>query len=170
MQQVVTRTIHRHECTDFAEFFFFFLLLAIRMHTPVARMLWGAEMAQIREWLSHMPDEGLRCYAQQLYRSFPGKVCDVYDNSQSMDVFHRRLEEKRHDNCLFCLANGALDNVALDSAAISEMAGCDHRACVECWRAYYKRQKAWFEHAECPTCRQDVAGFLKREYGWKNTE
>ena len=31
-------------------------------------------------------------------------------------------------------------------------------------------EKAWFEHAECPTCRRDVAGFLKREYAWKNTE
>jgi hypothetical protein len=150
----------------------FFLLLPSRhpYARPVARMLWGAEMAQIREWMSHIPDEDLRCYAQQLYRSFPGKVCDVYDNSQSMDVFHRRLGEKQHDKCMFCLANGALDNVALDSAVISAMDGCDHRGCVQCWRVYYKRQKAWFEHAECPTCRQDVAGFLKKEYAWKDTE
>ena len=151
--------------------FFFLLPPSLPSYAHPSRvMLWGAEMAQMREWLSHIPDEDSRCYAQQLYQSFPGKVCDVYDNSQSMDVFHRRLEEKQHDNCMFCLANGALDNVALDSAVISAMDGCDHRACVQCWREYYKRQKAWFEHAECPTCRQDVAGFLKREYAWKDTE
>ena len=48
-------------------------------------------MAQMREWLDRIPDEDLRCYAQQLYRSFPGKVCDVYDNSQSMDVFPEEI-------------------------------------------------------------------------------
>ena len=97
---------------------------------------------------------------------FPAKVHRVYNRSQTAPVFEKNMAEQRSDVCMLCLTNGPLENIALDSAADSAMAGCSHRACVQCWRALYERQPAWFTTAPCPVCRQDIAPFLRREYGW----
>ena len=125
-----------------------------------------AEDAQIRDCTALIRDSDLQQYTQQLHRQFPAKVHRVYNRSQSATVFENNMAQQRDDVCMMCLTNGPLENIALDSAADSAMAGCSHRACVQCWRALYERQPAWFTTAPCPVCRQNIAPFLRREYGW----
>jgi hypothetical protein len=128
--------------------------------------MWASESMQLRAWVAAIPEQAVWVYTAKLQQAYPGKVTDTYNTSQCMHTFHRRMQQKAEENCVFCAKNGSMDNVAMDSPRASEMAGCDHRACVECWRKEFKRQPAWFEHADCKVCGWNLAPFLKQEYAW----
>jgi hypothetical protein len=122
---------------------------------------------QIRDWIAAIQRQDLQEYACELCLTFPYKVRCMYDVSQNATAFSNKIEACFDGTCMICHKNGTLDNVALDSAHVSAMPGCDHRACIACWTVYSNQEFARSSQAQCPMCRSDITAFLKREYyGW----